>query len=455
FKLNIRPEMAMIDARVLPAPEISYHHSSEDDTFTPINGGWDLRGKKVVDGANLNRWCVVNFDDLLPINTVISFIHELNQTFIDIGLNMGNRHPPVIYADQQDNIDNVLLHAYFSGFTEDDETQLIVCILPNAEVPLYAEIKRVSDTILGIPTQCIKSEHVQWAKKGQMASMAQKINMKLDGINWFVNRSHISFISSKPTIVFGAHVIHPLSDDVVRPSIATLSASMDSFASSYASSIRAQDQSTAIIEDLTNMVKELLEEFYRCWGERPQQILFYRSGVSEGQFDQVLRNEVAAIHAACASLDRTYMPPVTFVVVQKQRRVRFFPVHDRDGIGKCQPGTVVDTDMVVTRDYVSRHLFRPPVKFGFYLQSHPDTQGTSRFTLYNVLHDENFMTDGTLQDLTYKLCYLSSTSTSAISICAPVYHATRLGKRASLYRDVENWDMTEVNPNLHWSMYYI
>jgi eukaryotic translation initiation factor 2C len=194
----------------------------------------------------------------------------------------------------------------------------------------------------------VQSKHIADAKKQYCANVCLKVNMKLGGVNLFMDAPQIPFISSKPTIVFGADVTHPAPGDMNRPSVAALTASMDSFASRYASAVRVQANRTEIIADLANMVKEMLKTFYQSCGLKPAQILFYRDGVSEGQFEQVLKNEVAAIRAACASLDKNYNPPLTFVVVQKRHHARFFPIEARDAdrTGNCQPGTVVDTSIV-------------------------------------------------------------------------------------------------------------
>src|SRR5204863_6569865 len=85
------------------------------------------------------------------------------------------------------------------------------------------------------------------------------------------------------------------SGDNARPSIAALCASMDAKASRYAASIRIQSGRTEIIADLANMVKELLKTFYQTCGRKPERILFYRDGVSEGQFAAVLKSETKAI----------------------------------------------------------------------------------------------------------------------------------------------------------------
>jgi hypothetical protein len=43
------------------------------------------------------------------------------------------------------------------------------------------------------------------------------------------------------------------------------------------------------------MVQELLQEFYRNTKKRPERIIVYRDGVSEGQFDAVVREELAQV----------------------------------------------------------------------------------------------------------------------------------------------------------------
>lgn len=89
------------------------------------------------------------------------------------------------------------------------QPQLILCILPNTGTPLYAEIKRVSDTVIGVATQCIQARHMQQAKKQYCANVCLKINVKLGGMNASILPSQIPFVSERPTILMGADVTHP------------------------------------------------------------------------------------------------------------------------------------------------------------------------------------------------------------------------------------------------------
>jgi len=50
-------------------------------------------------------------------------------------------------------------------------------------------------------------------------------------------------------------------------------------------------------------VYDLLVTFRTKNGKFPERILFYRDGVSEGQYAQVMATEVAAVKEACRHVD--------------------------------------------------------------------------------------------------------------------------------------------------------
>ncbi|KAJ7982589.1 Argonaute protein [Quillaja saponaria] len=89
------------------------------------------------------------------------------------------------------------------------------------------------------------------------------------------------------------------------------------------------------------MIREHLLSFYQRNNKRkPKSIIYYRDGVSKGQFLQVLQSELIAIQKAWKSLDNQDPPPITFVVVQKRHRTRLFPTDLRltDKSGNIVPG---------------------------------------------------------------------------------------------------------------------
>lgn len=63
--------------------------------------------------------------------------------------------------------------------------------------------------------------------------------------------------------------------------------SMDAHPNRYCATVRVQQHRQEIIQDLAAMVRELLIQFYKSTRFKPTRIIFYRDGVSEGQFQQV------------------------------------------------------------------------------------------------------------------------------------------------------------------------
>ncbi|CAG8475064.1 Piwi domain-containing protein [Rhizophagus irregularis DAOM 181602=DAOM 197198] len=434
FGFRVSNEMAIIQARVLPTPTLHYHPASKEDTFIPKDGLWNLRNKKFATGATLGSWSCAVFgsERYYPMGAIQKFIRELITTCQDTGMNIPNKNPPIQHCNPQGGIETALRQVWVkAGNLAKSKPQLILCILPNTGVSLYAEIKRVGDTVIGVASQCVQGKHMFTVKKQYCANVCLKINVKLGGMNSFINPSQMPFITQRPTILMGASVTHPApgAENMGRPSIAAVTASMDAKAYRYAASIRVQTGRQEVISDLAEMVKELLKTFYMTCGRKPERILFYRDGVSEGQFSIVLKDETKSIKEACRSLDEKYKPTITFVVVQKRHHTRFFPTNARDGdrTGNCSSGTVVDSTIV------------HPFEFDFYLQSHPNLQGTSRPMHYHVLLDENVFNADSLQTLTYNLCYNFARCTRAVSIVPPVYYAHLVCARARFHASGENW----------------
>ena len=95
--------------------------------------------------------------------------------------------------------------------------------------------------------------------------------------------------------------------------------------------------------DTARMVKNLLKKFLENTKFKPHAIVYYRDGVSEGQFEEVLNKELSGIQRlvfsqpedyqnieffffrACKELEDGYEPKVTFLVAQKRHKTRMFP----------------------------------------------------------------------------------------------------------------------------------
>ena len=82
------------------------------------------------------------------------------------------------YANGPDQVEPMFryLKSTFQGL------QLVVVVLPG-KTPVYAEVKRVGDTILGMATQCVQAKNVNKTSAQTLSNLCLKINVKLGGVN--------------------------------------------------------------------------------------------------------------------------------------------------------------------------------------------------------------------------------------------------------------------------------
>ncbi|GES75473.1 piwi domain-containing protein [Rhizophagus clarus] len=430
--------MVVLNGRVLNPPRLTYNEKNRQSEFTPENGRWNIMNKVVCQGADLFNWAVVVFaqERSAPQPLVKTFMKRFREIANQKGMNIPN-DPFVMYANPQGEITTALnIACQKSLFNKDYPPHIIICIL-GATGSLYGEIKRVGDTQLGIPTQCILLKRLTKANGIDQicTNIFLKVNAKLGGQNVILTNDQIGFVSSEPAMIFGADVFHSGKGDN-KPSIAAVCASLDSKATRYAGRFSVnKDPRNEIIEDLKGIVIDLLRVFYQRNQVLPRKILFYRDGVGENQFQHVKAYEVKALKEVFASVYRNSGPTLTFIILQKRHHTRFMPTEQRDGdrLGNCRPGTVVDRTILVEQD------------FDFFLQSHSCLQGTSRPIHYNVLYDENNFTADGIQTLTYRLCYLSARCTLSISQVPAVYYAHLIANRAKHYFRWEGDEKSDVS----------
>ncbi|KAM3310431.1 hypothetical protein ACQJBY_031240 [Aegilops geniculata] len=454
FGMKVMNQLALVDARVLPSPRLKYHDSGREKVCNPSVGQWNMINKRMVNGGSINHWACLTFASRLHPNDIGMFCRDLAHMCDNIGMEM-NMEPCVniTQARRQDTVESAIrnIHRHSAEVLtkqglEGKQLELLIIILPDISGS-YGKIKRLCETELGVITQCCLPKNVQKGGKQYLENLSLKINVKVGGRNTVLEDAlykRIPLLTDVPTIVFGADVTHPAAGEDASPSIAAVVASMDwPEVTKYKCLVSSQGPREEIIADLYTetmdpqkgrvgggMIRELLLSFYRATGCKPHRIIFYRDGVSEGQFSQVLLYEMDAIRKACATLQAGYLPPVTFVVVQKRHHTRLFPENHRardltDRSGNILPGTVVDTKIC------------HPTEFDFYLCSHAGIQGTSRPTHYHVLLDENCFSADALQTLTYNLCYTYARCTRSVSIVPPAYYAHLAAFRARYYMEDE------------------
>jgi len=435
FGISVDSNMVQITGRVLPTPKLVYGGTG---TMVPKLGVWNMRNMKFFDARSMDFFGFINITRMVNDNDINLFVRELSKSGQEMGMGIGNNLFIKHCGDRQLEVEMRNAKKTFP------KLQIIFVIISRKGDPAYETVKRVGDLELLLTTQCIQFKNIKGKPgySGQaptgpdpstVANICLKLNAKLGGVNNLIDRSvRPRMLLNEQVIIMGADVTHPGADrqELGKPSIAAVVGSVDPRASQYCTEIRIQASKQEFIEDMEGMVYNILRKFnranYSTSTGKPQRIIFFRDGVSEGQFAKIITHELTAIRKACARLSPEYRPPITFVVVQKRHHTRLFPENPADEIGRGKnvpPGTVVDRTIV------------HPTESDFFLVSHQGIQGTSRPTHYHLLWDDSKMSSDELQTLTYYLCYLFTRCTRSVSYPAPCYYSHLVAFRGRQYYD--------------------
>ena len=376
--------MLTVDGRVLAAPTVRYKNGNA----VTSKGSWNMISKHFTVPAQIRNWSFLRLRSSSG-DRYQAAIPDLMKTFkaalTTVGLQADNPSPPngftAILDDQSDDqlresIDTKLREVQKKGVS------MLLVILPSERPLIYATVKYFADTRYGIHTVCVVDQKLARVTRQDqyMANVALKFNLKKGGINQTLPEDKLGILQKGNTMVVGIDVTHPSPDSAKgAPSIVGVVASVDKKLGQWPASIRVQEGRKEMVSELTDMVVERL----KMWRKKnkdalPEQVLVYRDGVSEGQYDTVLKEELPCFYQA---FEKVYpakgpKPKVAIIIVGKRHHTRFYPIkeEDADNGGNTKNGTVVDRG-------ITKH-------WEFFLQAHTGLQGTVRPAHYVVVRDE-------------------------------------------------------------------
>ncbi|KAI6227669.1 hypothetical protein M3Y99_01228700 [Aphelenchoides fujianensis] len=155
-------------------------------------------------------------------------------------------------------------------------------------------------------------------------------------------------------------------------------------------------------------------------GRPPRRVVVYRNGCSEGQFAQVVSNEVPLFRRL---IDEHFggHSQLVLLVVNKVHSVRLMPAEPDPRAPAARqnlrPGVVVDRQIV------------DPAWPEFFLNAHNTLLGTAKVPRYSVLANDAGVGMDELQRLTLDLCFAHQIVNCPVSKPAPSYVAEEYAKR--------------------------
>lgn len=483
--------MIGVKGRTLFPPKIRYKDSGPDSVK---KGEWNMtKGQKFCEEGTLEDWSFVsvsyrNNHDFEKIkNAVAKFLTVAKASGIKVKKDPISPEQLIIH-----HVNDESLKTRLEKYRDTNKVRFLLVVLPGKDIPLYSRIKRIGDVELGISTVCVINDNFCDTRNRvtqTYANVALKVNLKLGGINHKVTGENLGIINEKKTMVVGIDVTHPSpGSEEGCPSVAAMVASKDEKLGQWPAVLSLQylkriepgrreaarkelDPRQEMVSEIASMLQSRLKVWQASHSQAlPENILIYRDGVSEGQYEAVLEKELKPMEAKCKELYHPLKPPsITLIVVAKRHHTRFFTVNsgDTESRGNPKNGTVVDSGVTDSRIW------------DFFLQSHTPIQGTARPGHYVVLKNQIFTdaADGpggckniadAVEGITYNLCWLYGRATRSVSYCPAAYYADRACDRARCYlsrffdRDAMDAGAqgatsqhVEINRRIRDSMFYI
>ncbi|XP_064540051.1 protein argonaute-2 [Drosophila montana] len=418
FGIHIASDFITVSTRLLPAPQLEYKNKN---FARPFNGSWRMDNLQfLVAKPKPHRWAILHFEGARMHYNKVAELQDLvlqQAKYVNVCL-----EPK---ADIRTFRDERNLDVHFKDL-KDHQYDLVFVILPSRG-PTYDIIKQKAELQYGILTQCIKQNNVERRLNGQLVgNILLKVNSKLNGINHKLKDDPRTMLAN--VMYLGADVTHPSPDQRDIPSVVGVAASHDIHGGSYNMQYRLQcgggGGAREEIEDMESIVTEHLRVYQQYQKRYPDHIIYYRDGVSDGQFLKIQNIELKGIYVACTKLG--IKPKMCCVIVVKRHHTRFFPEgmpsNPRNNkFNNVEPGTVVDRTIV------------HPNEMQFFMVSHQSIQGTAKPTRYNVIENTGNLDIDLLQQLTYNLCHMFPRCNRSVSYPAPAYLAHLAAARGRVY----------------------
>ncbi|KAM7524671.1 hypothetical protein LguiA_014573 [Lonicera macranthoides] len=420
FGLKVETNMTKVEGRIIEWP--SFKDGNQNIISADQNKTRKVRPKRVVQGMPVNKWALVTFKG--GKTQIDRFGRSLKSHCNSLGMDLEQRFGTHEF-DVTDLSDVSKVEDMLKKVVNETKLQIIICIMAKKHEG-YRYIKWVSETKIGVITQCCLDDDANKGDHNFFLNLALKINAKCGGTNAELSDPLPGFNRDNSIMLIGADVSHPGASNSTSPSIAAVAASIDPAMACYAARVRPQDHREETIGQFGEMVKELFEAYKSRNNAKPEKIIIFRDGVSESQFNKVLHEELGNLERAI--FDHTYKPTITLVVAMKRHRTRLFIDSDKkkhQGSENVPEGTVVDTVIVQPQG----------VQSNFYLCSHHGSIGTSRPTYYRVLDDKNNLTLEQMEKLVFHICCTCARCRNSVSLVPPVYYAHLAAFRGHAFRE--------------------
>ncbi|KAI1727141.1 piwi domain-containing protein [Ditylenchus destructor] len=441
FGVKILEESNEVVFAVRSPPRIQFRNGVEKHP-NPATTRFDSKNAKYVTTHQISYWIVLFPEE--HENLITRFMKMFQETSSKMGMRIlfqgnGSTQRPVMTPYKRTQSVSELFERYAAKKAE------FILFIASGEGDAHAELKYY-EALRKIVTQHVSMDAikqvVEYKKLQTLENIIHKCNCKNYGLNHFplVHQSANEYcLESQNVLVMGLDVSHPgpekrqnrfmlklmKSDaDSLTPSVVGICANMASHPHAFVGDYfyqksRKEAIDTSVLRQRIVWIMETLKK-NRPKNARPKYVFVLRDGLSEGQYEMAIEQELESIKRGFADVDPEYDPKIMYIVCTKRHFKRLFKKLPNGNVENADPGSVL-------QDPFNSHYAKE-----VWIQAHKAIQGTAKAVQYAILEDNVGL--GTSDPLIYfllALCYDHQISSGATSLPEPVYQADELASRGA------------------------
>lgn len=419
MKMVINEKANLVPGMFLPKPRIMM---SKTNGSVPAKDKIDL--KSLYESVPLKNWVVV-YEPYMEKN-LDAVIDNLVSSANRFKINMSDPTSVFLLPKSGKPADLEKDMAKAKNFTKPDI--IFFLIGKRGATRIYQNMKAYY-TKLGIPLQFFVSFNQNRDQKpnSKYSNLVLQMVNKLGSNLWCIDRTMAQ------GLVLGVATCNASKGRSITTSASQYSTN---FSKIYSTSRLLNDQSKpAVGKSVGDSTVEHVRNYIKQNGKMAKNLVIYRQGTSEGQIDNVVREEVQQVVNLLQNEFGDQRPRILMAVVTKKIDDRF--AVRAGGIMNPDCGLIVE-DVVVKTDYAN-----------FFMVAQFVNQGSANPTHYAIVYNETEISMGDLQSLTYDLCWAYTNWMGPIKVPSPLQYANKLSQLTSITLSAE------INDKIKQTAYFL
>ncbi|MCF2141344.1 MAG: hypothetical protein K9W44_14895 [Candidatus Lokiarchaeota archaeon] len=436
--LDIDSRMISMSGIKLPSLEIQTQTGVFPINFEQSNWLSLLNRSQVIDAPELKKWMILYPKKSMSLQEARKFSNDFQKIAQQMGMVC---RPPQL----QGVFDMTKFLAILKKNPSQhhiNSIQLILTITPNRNKTCYRKIKQLCYRDLGIANQNVVLKNLRDQKRRmpiirnlvrQIICKVPNFNTKYGGALWKIKNNSIP----DKTLIVGIDVWHGRPG--IDKSIAGIVFSTDKGLHYTANYTITPRKGLEFIHNLGKIIITQLQNHYNATRQYFENILIFRDGVGNTQYNKILQEEFKSIQQELtnSSIFSEKHPKIAIILVNKRINRRLFHKNKQGQILNPKPGTFIE-DQYIKSEFSN-----------YYLVPHFSRFGTTRPIHISVIYNNTKYVNFQFVEIANILCHLNYNWAGTVRIPASVEYAHKVADF------IGSNQITSIAPELLQTQFYL